>query len=311
MKIGVVGTFIRDTIFPWQGESVESIGGIFFTVSYLANLLNSDAEIVPVAHVGSDLLQPLTEQLAEYGQVRLHGLQKCQRRNTHVQLLYESPQERYEITTAPMPALDFKALAILEDADAVLVNLITGSDVALEALKQFRRVSSALIYLDFHSLTMGINRQGRRYYRYPQEWREWAGLVDVLQLNEMEARTLGRLGTTYRHENLLEVGNEILGLAPTVCHITLGDRGSYLFYKTGENIRSKKCAPAAIDKVVDTIGCGDAFAAGYVAHYLAHQDVFAATDFAIEVSGLNSSFIGSTKIREVSGLLEKRLAGAL
>ena len=46
MKIGVVGTFNRDVISPWQGEKAESIGGIYFSVLYLANLLSPADEVI-------------------------------------------------------------------------------------------------------------------------------------------------------------------------------------------------------------------------------------------------------------------------
>ncbi|MFQ5435208.1 MAG: hypothetical protein ACE5FD_10060, partial [Anaerolineae bacterium] len=121
MKIGVVGTFIRDRISPWQGETVESIGGIFFTVSYLANLLDCNSEIYPVAYVGDDFYDQLIEQLSAYENVRLEGIRRVARTNTRVELFYSGPQERYEVTTPPMPPLTLDELAILRDTDAVLV----------------------------------------------------------------------------------------------------------------------------------------------------------------------------------------------
>ena len=58
-----------------------------------------------------------------------------------------------------------------------------------------RRQTSALIYLDFHYRATDIDEHGKRYYRRPDDWREWVREVDVLQLNEMEARTLAGLRT--------------------------------------------------------------------------------------------------------------------
>ena len=60
------------------------------------------------------------------------------RENTQVQLRYTAPQERFEITTKPMPPLDLPALRALPDCDAILINLITGTDVDLAALRQLR-----------------------------------------------------------------------------------------------------------------------------------------------------------------------------
>ncbi len=299
MKLGVVGTFIRDRIFPYQGEPVESIGGIFFTVSFLANLVDESTEIYPVSFVGEDFYDLLIGQLSEYKNIRLDGIKKLPRQQTQVKLHYTGPQERYEVTTEPMPALQSDDLAHLKDADAVLVNLITGVDVEREALSALRRESSTLIYLDFHSHALGINEVGRRYYRRPKDWRDWINLADVLQLNEMEARTLAGLSAGAPKELLLD-----LTPCPQVCHITLADKGSYLFHEQNDKTHVTRMKAYPVAKVVDIIGCGDAFAAGYIVHYFSSNDVVAATRFAHKVAAINCTFMGSSGVKQIRKLLE-------
>ncbi|MFQ5772549.1 MAG: carbohydrate kinase family protein [bacterium] len=308
MKIGVVGTFIRDRIFPWQGDPVESIGGVFFTVSFLANLLDSSAEIYPVSLVGEDFYDTLINQLADYKNVRIDGIKKIPQKHTQVKLIYTGPQERYEITTEPMPALTYEELIALQDADAVLVNLITGVDVDLKALSAFRQISKSLIYLDFHSHALGINAEGRRYYRRPEDWRDWINLVDVLQLNEMEARTLAGHTTDFPKEILIAFGKEILNCQPSVCHITLAEMGSYLFYLQNNKKRVKRFKALPVLNVVDIIGCGDAFSAGFLVDYLSSQDVEKATKLATKVAAINCTFIGSTGVKNIRRLLKKHEA---
>jgi sugar/nucleoside kinase (ribokinase family) len=53
------------------------------------------------------------------------------------------------------------------------------------------------------------------------------------------------------------------------------------------------CQPLAIAQVVDIIGCGDAFGAAFVAHFLRTKNFSAATRFANKVAGLNCTFMGS------------------
>ena len=310
MKIGVVGTFNRDRILPWQGEATDSIGGIFFTVSYLANLAAPDMEICPVANVGADFYDTITARLAEYPNVCLEGLHKVERENVLVKLVYTGPQERYEVTTDPMPALQFRDLKVVLDADLVLVNLITGSDVDLDALRAFRRASDALLYLDFHSHALGIDPEGRRYYRRPDDWREWIECVDILQMNEREARTLAGLPGDASNDALLDFGRQLVQMGPEVCHVTLAEEGSLLFYRENGAARYRKFPAMPVAEVVDIVGCGDAFAAGYVVHFLASRDVFAATEFAIEVSAMNCTFIGSSGVKEIRRLLRQRLTEA-
>lgn len=305
MKFGIVGTFIRDRIFPYKCEPVESIGGIFFTVSFLANLVDRDTEIYPVSFVGEDFYDQLVSRLSEYKNIRRDGIAKIPRKHTQVKLVYTGPQERYEITTEPMPALSLANMEILADADAVLVNLITGVDVDLSALSRFRQKSNALVYLDFHTRAMGIDEVGRRYYRRPDDWKEWINLTDVLQLNEMEARTLSGLSVGDSKESLIAFGEQCLRMRPRVCHITLGEQGSFLCYLNDGHLRVERVNAYRVEDVVDIIGCGDAFAAGYIVKYFATRDVEEATRFASKVAAINCTFLGSSGAKEIPSLLKK------
>ena len=303
MKIGVVGTFIRDRILPWQGEPVESIGGIFFTVTFLANLLDTSAEICPVCFVGEDFYDKIIKELSVYENVRLEGIKQLPMKNTQVTLIYTGPQERDEITTEPMPALGYEELTIIKDADAVEVNLITGFDADLKALKKFRNNTRALIYLDFHSHALGISEEGKRYYQRPVDWANWVNLADILQLNEMEARTLAGISKDYPQEKLIEFGKKILDRQPSVCHITLADQGSYVFFKNNNKTDVKRIKALTVSPVVDIIGCGDAFAAAFLVKYMPTQDVIDATKFANKIAGLNCMFVGSSRVNEIRQLI--------
>ncbi len=300
MKIGVVGTFIRDRILPWQRPELRSIGGLFFTVSYLANLVDNEVEVYPVCNLGDDLYDEVAATLLDYGNVRLDGMTRLERENTQVCLHYTAPQERDEITTEPMPPLDSSQLSILEDADAVIVNLISGVDVDLAALRKFRERSPALLYLDFHSRALAINADGKRYYNRPDDWRDWVDLADVLQLNEMEARTLAGVGADAPIDTLHDFGKEILlTMRPSVCHITLGEEGSYTFFLHKGRFQAEHFAAAQPGRVVDIIGCGDAFEAAYMARILRGASVADATIFAHKVAAANCTFLGSSGISEV------------
>lgn len=302
MKIGVVGTFIRDRILPWKGPETESIGGIFFTVSYLANLVDAAAEIYPVCFVGEDFYEQLTAELSAYPNINLAGLQISEQKNTQVTLTYTDAQERDEVTTQPMPPLQVEQLRILQSMDAVIVNLITGEDVELAALQAFRQHSRTLLYLDFHSRALGIDEHGKRYYRRPDDWQEWLRPIDVLQINEMEACTLGGFTKRADHRNLIAFGEKLITLGPRICHITLADQGSLLFFsEKGE----RRVPGVEIEDVVDIIGCGDAFSAAFTVKYLQDRDVFAAAEFANRVAALNCTFVGSSEIENIWNLIEE------
>lgn len=305
MKIGVVGTFNRDRILPWKGPETESIGGIFFTVSYLANLVDKASEIYPVCFVGEDFYQQLAEALSAYPNVNLSGIRVSDQKNTQVTLTYTDAQERDEVISQPMPPLQFEQLETLQSMDAVIVNLITGEDVELAALQRFRAHSNALIYLDFHSHALGIDEHGKRYYRRPDDWQEWLRPIDVLQINEMEACTLGGFEKKDDHSNLIAFGKKLVTFGPSICHITLADQGSLLFFLEEANPQFKHITGVEINDAVDIIGCGDAFSAAFTVKYLRDRNVFAATEFANQVAALNCTFVGSSQIKNIWNLIEE------
>lgn len=312
MKIGIVGTFIRDRIFPWQGEPTESIGGLYFTVSYVANLVSRKTEILPICFIGADFSEKVRDALVRHSNVSFDGVITLDRDNTCVQLTYTGPQEREEVTTSPMPPIGIEELKVVADADAIIVNLITGFDVGLPALAAFRRVSDALVYLDFHSRTLGISETGKRFYRYPDDWQNWMQYADIVQLNEMEARTIGRIAEGASLKEVEALGHKVLKMGPGICHITLEERGSLLFYSQkneGRQPRVQSISVPQIPKVVDVIGCGDAFEAAFMTQYLEHGNLVESTEFAHKVAAANCTFIGSSQINDIQMILQKLDAG--
>ena len=59
---------------------------------------------------------------------------------------------------------------------------------------------------------------------------------------------------------------------------------------------------ASVGTPVDIIGCGDAFGAGFLTHFLEHGDHVAAARFANVVAALNTTFIGSLTPEKMANL---------
>ncbi|MCH6560294.1 hypothetical protein IH799_08075, partial [candidate division KSB1 bacterium] len=53
------------------------------------------------------------------------------------------------------------------------------------------------------------------------------------------------------------------------------------------------------------IGCGDGFAAAYLAKYFSTRDEIRATAFANKVAALNCTFVGSSRINEIRTLIRE------
>jgi len=62
--IGVIGTFVSDLIEPYAGPPTHSLGGIYYTLTYLAAVFDRGWRIRPVAMVGSDIFEQVCARLA-------------------------------------------------------------------------------------------------------------------------------------------------------------------------------------------------------------------------------------------------------
>ena len=310
-RIGVIGTFIRDTIITLDGKQTESIGGLYHSLAYLALLADTDTALQPLCHIGEDFYDTIQKTLTQFNRkIFFSSLYRLPRANTQVKLIYLSPETRDEVTSTTMPPITAGEIETLAGCDAVLVNLISGDDIALDAIKNLRKLTpSPLIYLDLHSRALGIDANGRRYYRPIPDWQEWVAACDWLQLNEREAATLGGLPTneSVPAEELIRLGRQLVAERLHGCHITLGSAGSLLFYRQNEMIGFEQVPAASVGTPVDIIGCGDAFGAAFLTQFLKTKNFSAATHFANHVAGLNSTFMGSVTPEIFARLIKPQL----
>ncbi len=293
--LAVLGTFIHDTIITLDQQRIESIGGLYHSLAYLARLAAPDTTLYPLCYVGDNFYGKLMPALSALGpHVRFDLLRRVSQPNTAVTLIYRDAEKRDELTTPPMAAINKRDMEAVAEHEAVLANLITGEDIELSALQQLKAKPHApLIYLDFHSRALGIDPEGRRYYREVPEWREWVAACDILQVNEMEAATLAGSRVALSDEVLIKFGTALVAEALSACNITLAGRGSLLFYRAANGATHEHIPPQRRVRAVDVIGCGDAFGAAFLTHLLAHGDYAAAARFGNLVAALNTTFLGS------------------
>ena len=302
MKIGVIGTIIKDHIFLANGTEINSFGGIFYTISILGNLVSAKDEVYPVCYLGKDIYDDVTKRLSEYKSVKLRGIKKIAQKNTSVKLVYKTTEQRDEFLSNRLPSLNFDHIQSIADIDLWLVNFITGFEMSFETFQQFRQQMSGLILMDFHSLSLDITPDGRRILRKLPDWEQWIHSVDVLQMNEAEAFSLINHNNLSEH-NLVDFGNRVIGNNIRICHITLGSKGSLLFLKENNKKRNYKIPAYQVDEVVDVTGCGDAFSAGFMVHYYKHKDALAATRFANAIAGVNCTIKGTEELFKLKKFL--------
>lgn len=301
MKIGVIGTIVKDQIFPLDGAVIHSFGGIFYTLSILGNLAAKDDQIFPVCFLGEDIYDEVLSRLSRYRNVHFAGLKKIAQNNTAVRLVYKNAAERNEFLSNRFPPLQLADIETIGSMDVWLVNFITGFELSLGTFRQFCDQASGLIVMDFHSLSLDIDANGLRVFRKLPNWEEWIHGVDVLQMNEAEAALLSDCPSPSQ-ARLIQFGTEVIDKNIQIFHLTRGANGSMLFYRNRDEIERYDIPPRQLDRVVDVTGCGDAFAAGFIQHYFHSKDVVAATHYANSIAGINCTIRGTEELFKLSCL---------
>ena len=268
-RIGVIGSINRDTINRVDGSSVTSWGGILYNLKYLGD---SGAAIIPVVNVGRDGHAGVMATLRRLPNLDLSQVRKVKAKNNHCFIRYDNQTHKCEFLKGGVPPLTFNRVAPLLDSDLILVNFISGRDITLPALELLRRRYTGIIYIDVHSLTLGRKKVPEGFHRHlrrPRFWRRYAACADILQVNQAEFEVLS--GAVFSPDNARRFLAEDLPSVRCLC-LTLGRRGCLVLERSREK-RAHLVPVKEVHRPCDTTGCGDIFAAGFIAQYLATGDV--------------------------------------
>ncbi len=293
-KIAVIGTINRDVIFFPDKRKKISWGGIAYNICTLSALLGKKAEIYPVCNVGEDSYSQLIKFLSKFSNIQLEGIRKVAQKHNTCYLLYNKDQNREEFLKGKVPALNFGDIRPFLDSDAILINFISGWDVSLKVLQRIRREFRGLIFMDLHSLTLGIDRNKKRFLRQPQNWKAYVKCADLLQLNKNELETV--LNKRLNFSDLTSGVKKILKLGSKILLLTLGTRGAMVGWKKGRQASIKKIPGIPLRKVVDNIGCGDVFSGAFLVSYLVNKKVIKSAQLANDLAARKCQFSGVEKI---------------
>lgn len=300
-KVTVIGTINKDTIIFPSGKRTESFGGILYNLSALSSLGAKRMEIYPVCNLGYDVYNQVEGILKKYDNVKLDGISKVRKKNNHAYLLIDKENQREEILRNRVPALSFGQIKPFLDSDAILVNFISGFDIGLNTLKKIRTNTDALIFMDIHSLTLGIHKDGKRFLRIPKSWREYLKQADLVQTNLPELSVLSGIRLKSSKE-IRDFGNHILSLGSEVLLITMGEEGALMIYKEGKTCKLKKSAGIKVRGFKDATGCGDVFSAGFLVYYVHTRNLNQSLVFANRVAAEKCKISG---VEGVARLLRK------
>jgi hypothetical protein len=299
LKFTVVGHICKDFIHPKKNGKAENAeplwGGIFFAVATLANIASSDDKIIPVFPIGENDYDALIERLKNYPNVETDGIYKIKGETNAVHLLYSTTQARMECSQNISPSIPFKKIQPFLKTDGLLLNMVSGFDISLETLYNIRlslREQDVISHLDFHSLTLGINDDFTRFRTPLLEWRQWAFMLNTVQMNQEEAKSL----TVERYTEEM-LAKQVLSLEVQQCIITKGTKGVSLYIaEEHKHISQHNIPPAEKIKPIDATGCGDVFSAAFLYRLVQSKNPVASAAFANLLAASNTQYIGSSDI---------------
>jgi sugar/nucleoside kinase (ribokinase family) len=193
--------------------------------------------------------------------------------------LHPEEEKGWKVCTKDIaPPIPFDRIRRHLDADAVLVNMVSGLDLTLETLDEIRmtiRGRAVPMHFDYHNLTLGIDAGHERMRRPLPEWRRWAFMIDTVQLNQYEAATLAleRLTEEQTAGHLLTLG--VKGVL-----VTRGPDGVTLYDNDHKHVRRRGIPGVAIGFRGAIVGCGDVFGAAFLMSGIRGADLMAAATAA-------------------------------
>lgn len=254
-RLGIIGTFVWDTVWTLAdqaaGRPFETWGGVSFSLASAAATRPEGWEIVPIAHVGGDLVDGVHAYLDTVEGVGSRGgIVPVNQPNNRVELVYSDDARRGETMSGGVPGWTWDELAPHVDGlDALYVNFLCGWELGLPAARHLRGLPVP-VYADLHSLFLGPPRaDGPREPRRLPQWDEWLRCFRAVQVNEEEYEllmgeclrpgavpsrfhdhgveaafvTLGREGAAYSARGDLAAGGGQSGHVPALTPVDGGD----------------------------------------------------------------------------------------
>ncbi|MCU0452456.1 MAG: carbohydrate kinase family protein [Bacteroidetes bacterium] len=264
MDLTVIGHLSKDNILgPVEGAPpVVQYGGIMYSVATLAALAGPDDTIHPVFGVGQKDLEEVKELLRSLPHVDISGIFPVKGMTNDVTFIYGPPKApRIECSSHIADPVLLSRIKPYLDTNGVLVNMVSGSDLTLETLDHVRmntREARIPIHFDFHSLTLGIDPQARRFRRPLTDWRRWCFMLHSIQMSEEEAAGLS--AERYDEPTLI---NQLMPLMVQALLITRSDRGATLITQDVHKRLTRHDIPGVSVNTQDATGCGDVFGAAY------------------------------------------------
>lgn len=300
----VAGHLVADEIMYAGGSRVSALGGISYNLMALLSIMKT-GKIMPVCEIGLDKEDLFEEYFGKHDIVDSSAVRKTPLPNVVNRLVYSSDGNREEWNSRIPGRLSLEIIS--SDVDAALMNFISGDDMSVEELTEFRKRFEGIIFCDYHSLALGRDSEGKRYYRKHPDWDKYLSQADIVQMNIAELATIsGVKGLSFG--NIIAVCGMIHNLHPDICIITLGRNGLVLSIEKGNQVYH--IPPVTVHNDIDPTGCGDTLAAVFLYNYLLSCDPLQSAMSANRYAAAKVTFGGLGGFKGMNTILESIGRGA-
>ncbi len=254
MSLLVVGTVAFDAIETPFGKTDKIIGGAATYISLAASYFTRK-KINLVSVVGGDFPESAIKMLKDH-RVNVDGLQILKDKKT----FFWSGKYHNDMNTRDTLATELNVLgefdpivpASYQDCEFLMLGNLMPA-VQLKVIAQLKN-RPKLIVLDTMNFWMDIALA---------ELKETLALVDVLTINDSEARQLSG------EYSLVKAAAKILKMGPKYLIIKKGEHGALLFHK--DQVFFAPALP--LEDVFDPTGAGDSFAGGFIGFLAETKDI--------------------------------------
>ncbi len=253
MSLLIVGTVAFDSIKTPFGKIDKTVGGAATYIALSASYFTKKSGIVSV--VGEDFPEATIKEFNRRG-VDTSGIEVVKGGKS----FYWSGSYHTDMNTRDTLVTDLNVLADFNpvvppaylNADFLMLGNLT--PIVQQKVMQQMAKRPKLIVMDTMNFWMEI---------MPKELAETIAMVDVLTINDAEARQLSG------EYSLVKAAQKILGMGPKFLIIKKGEHGALLFNK--EQVFFAPALP--LEDVFDPTGAGDSFAGGFIGFLDKSKDI--------------------------------------
>lgn len=278
MEIVVVGHLSRDLIITPETRKEVLGGGSAYAM--LAPAIGAFGSGI-ISKVGLDFNESYKTTLTSSG-LNLTGLYYEGDHTTRFVNEYDANGERTQRVEALAPQITPSDFTETHSRANIIHFAPLSCNEIDRACFDIAREDGALISLDVQGYLRSITED---CLVTPQNWPESdeiLGLVDVVKLHDSELKTINA------DESELSTVSHILDLGPRIVIVTRDRRGSTIYTRN-----TQVDIPLVLSKAqVDSTGCGDTYAIGFLLEYMRSANVTRAGLFAATCSSFNVEAMG-------------------